>query len=266
MYRLDDELTTPVERGIATVAQALGDEGRVRILVALLDGRALPATRLAMEAGVAPSTASVHLRKLLDTGLLKEVPSPVNRGRYRFYAIAGEEVAALCERFLALIPHAPVRSLQAGTRDAAMRSARTCYDHLAGRLAIRLMDAMLTQGMIASHDGSFAIGATGEARFARFGIDLGELRARKRPLIRHCLDWSERCPHLSGGLGAALLQQIEERGWIERSLTDRSATITTAGKLGFQTWFDLNVDDLDMGHADHLRDLANDDAVREVIP
>lgn len=233
------------ERGIAAIAHAFGDEGRVRILMAPQDGRALPATRLAMEAGVSPSTASVHLRKLVEAGLLKEVPPPPHHGRHRFFTLASADVAELCESFSALVPPAPVRSLQPGTREAAIRAARTCYDHLAGRLSVAMMDALLTQQIVVPHDAGFAIGPKGETAFARFGVDLAALRAKKRPLIRHCTDWSEQQPHLSGGLGWALLEQFEHRGWIRRSPADRAVTVTAAGRSGFQSWIDLDISTID---------------------
>jgi len=234
----DNEMTH--ELGIATIAHAFGDERRVRILLALQDGRALPATRLAMGAGVAPSTASVHLKRLVDAGLLRDVPPPPHHGRHRFFALANAGVAELCESFAALVPHGSVRSLQPGTREAAMRAGRTCYDHLAGRLSVAMMDAMLAQEIVVPHDAGFAIGPHGETTFERFGIDLSSLRARKRPLIRHCTDWSEQRPHLSGGLGSALLEEFERRGWIQRSPADRTVTVTSAGTEGFRTWFDLD--------------------------
>jgi len=233
------------EQEIASMAHAFADEGRVRILMALQDGRALPATRLAMEAGVAPSTASVHLKRLLDAGLLKVVPPPPHHGRHRFFTLASAEVAELCEAFSAMVPHAPVRSLQPGTREAAMRAARTCYDHLAGRLAIALMEALQEREIIVPHDAGFAIGSRGEAELERFGIDVPALRARKRPLIRHCTDWSEQRPHLSGGLGSAVLGQIERRDWIVRSPTDRTVTVTDSGRTGFRAWIGLDVDAID---------------------
>lgn len=228
------------KRTMATGAQALGDEGRVRILMALLDGRALPATHLAMEAGVAPSTASSHLRRLLEAGLLREVPPPPHHGRHRFFALASPDVAELCESFAALVP--PVRSLQPGTPEAAMRAARTCYDHLAGRLSVAMLDNLLLQEIVIPHDAGFAIGPQGETALSRFGIDLPALRAKKRPLIRHCTDWSEQRPHLSGGLGSALLDQIEHRGWIRRSEADRTIAITVEGRTGFRTWLGLDTD------------------------
>ncbi|MGI8486605.1 MAG: ArsR/SmtB family transcription factor [Thermomicrobiales bacterium] len=233
------------ERGIAAIAHAFGDEGRVRILMALQDGRALPATRLAMEAGVGASTASVHLRKLVEAGLLKEVPPPPHHGRHRFFTLASAEVAELCESFSALVPPAPVRSLQPGRREAAMRAARTCYDHLAGRLSVAMMDALLAQQIVVPHDAGFAIGPKGEVAFERFGVDLHALRAKKRPLIRHCTDWSEQRPHLSGGLGSALLEQFDHRGWILRSATDRVVTVTAAGQSGFRSWIDLDISAID---------------------
>lgn len=225
--------------GIAQTAHAFDDPRRVRILLALQDGRALSATHLAIEAGVAPSTASAHLKHLCDAGLIRLVPPPPNHGRHRYFTIASPEVAALCESFATFIAPGSIRSLQPGTPEAAMRAGRTCYRHLAGRLAVAFLDALVEGNVLSAHDAGFAITMPGERDLVRFGIDLPALRATKRPLIRHCTDWSEQRHHLSGGLGEALLDQVVQRGWIVRSPADRTVTVTGEGERGFQAWFGL---------------------------
>ncbi len=231
------------ETRIAVAAQAFGDKRRVRILMALLDGRSLPVTRLALEAGVAPSTASAHLKRLVDAELLTSMPPPPHHGHHRFYRLASREVAELCESFAALVPHQQVRSLQPGTREAAIRSARTCYDHVAGRLGVALMDALIEQDWLVPHDAGFALSDTGEVMVERFGVDLPALRAKKRPLIRDCVDWTEQRPHLSGGLGSALRDQFERRAWVMRSPADRSLIVTAQGRDGFRLWIGLEIEE-----------------------
>jgi hypothetical protein len=156
----------------------------------------LPASVLAAEAGVAPSTASPHLARLLDAGLLTVRP----QGRHRYYALAGPHVGELIEALARLAPCAPVRSLRDGTRAHALRRARTCYDHLAGRLGIVLTDALTSRGLL-RQDTGFALTDAGLHWFDAAGIGLD--RTSRRPLARACLDWTERRPHLAGTAGAA---------------------------------------------------------------
>lgn len=230
-------------KAIATLAHGFDDERRVRILLALHDGRALSATHLAIEAGVAPSTASAHLKQLLDAGLIRLVPPPPNHGKHRSFTLASPEVAALCESFAAMTPTLTTRSLQPGTPEARMRTARSCYDHLAGRLAVGLLDAMLSAGILTPCDAGFSLTTPGEDALSRFGIDIPGLRssATRRPIIRVCTDWSEQRPHLSGSLGKALLDQVVVRGWVVRSLGDRTLTITEDGERGFRSWFGFDI-------------------------
>ncbi|MEU3980677.1 helix-turn-helix transcriptional regulator [Streptomyces sp. NPDC026672] len=153
---------------LVPVGALLGDAGRARMLAALFDGRALPAGVLASEAGLAPSTTSAHLAKLLDGGLL----TVERHGRHRYYRLAGPQVATALETIAALFPTRPVRSLRQGNRAHALRAARTCYDHLAGRLGVALMQALLAQGALTGHDGTFAPGAAGQDRLSAPGNDV----------------------------------------------------------------------------------------------
>jgi DNA-binding transcriptional ArsR family regulator len=229
---------------IATVAALIGDRSRARVLLALGDGRALAASVLAHEAGVSASTVSGHLAKLVDAGLL----SVESHGRHRYYRIAGPRVARLLEILAEHAPPAPVTSLRQGTRARAVRAGRYCYDHLAGRLGVGIMQALLDRGVLTGGDGRFhparsgadrlsapgteveyRLTTAGEAWARGFGIDVGELRARRRPLVRYCTDWSEQQHHLAGGLGAAVAGQLLERAWIERAAGSRAVRITDAG-------------------------------------
>ncbi len=240
---------------IAAVGAVLGDRSRCRLLTALTDGRALAASVLAAEAGVAASTASEHLRKLLDAGLVRvEV-----HGRHRYYRLAGPQVATLLETLSELAPPEPVRSLRAGTRAHAVRRARYCYDHLGGRLGVGLMTALIDRGALAGGNGRFALGGGdrlsapghdidyeltehGAADLREFGLDVDRLRSGRRALVRYCLDWSEQRHHLAGALGAALAQRLFELAWIERAPRGRAVVITEAGSAGLREWFGVDTE------------------------
>lgn len=227
---------------IAAVAEVLADRSRCRMLMALDDGRALPAGRLAAEAGIAPSTTSTHLGRLLDAGMLVVEP----HGRHRYYRLAGPHVGELIESIARVAPPMNVQSLRQGTKAEALRRARTCYDHLAGRLGVALMDALLAQGMLEGGDGTFDadrsirdrlsapgwdvayfLSDKGHARLESLGVDCSG--AGRRPFIRYCVDWSEQRHHLAGTLGARLLSWFEDQGWTQRRSGSRALTITEAG-------------------------------------
>lgn len=240
---------------IAAVAGLLADRGRCRILLALGDGRALAASTLAAEAGVAASTASGHLAKLVDGDLL----SVERHGRHRYYRLAGPAVGELLEIIARIAPAAPVRSLRQGTRAQSIRSGRTCYDHLAGRLGTAVMDALLGSDILIGSDGAFhpeqngrdRLSAAGrgdaEYRLTRRGrqqlADLGvDLSSRThRPLIRYCVDWSEQRHHLAGALGAALLARLEDLDWIRRAPNSRAVHLTDAGRKGLTSEFGVRL-------------------------
>jgi DNA-binding transcriptional ArsR family regulator len=227
---------------IAVVAEVLADRSRCRMLMALDDGRALPASRLAAEAGIAPSTTSTHLGRLLDAGMLVVEP----HGRHRYYRLAGPHVGELLESIARVAPPLTVQSLREGTKAEALRRARTCYDHLAGRLGVALMDALLAQGLLEGGDGTFdadrstrdrlsapgwdvayVLSDKGRTRLESLGVDCSG--AGRRPLIRYCVDWSEQRHHLAGALGARLLSWVEGQGWVGRRSGSRALTITDAG-------------------------------------
>jgi DNA-binding transcriptional ArsR family regulator len=241
---------------IAKIGALVADPGRARILLALCDGRALPASVLADEAGVVPSTASGHLAKLVGGGMLR-----VERhGRHRYFRVAGPQVAELLEALARLAPPTTVRSLRQGTRAQAVRFARTCYDHLAGVLGTSLMRAMLDRGLLAGGDGTFDPARPGDDRLAApgfeldyrltsrgaeeldaFGIDFSSLRERRRPLIRYCVDWSEQRHHLAGSLGAALAERMFEVGWVRRAEQTRAVHVSDDGYRGLRETFGLTL-------------------------
>lgn len=190
---------------LAAVGAILAEPARAKVLLALGDGRALPASTLAAEAGVAPSTASHHLARLVDAGLL----IAESRGRHRYFSLAGPEVGHLIEAIARVAPAQQVRSLRQGTRAHAVRYARHCYDHLAGRLGVAVAEALATDG-------------------ARKLDGLGIPQVAARP----CRDWTEQRDHIAGPLGTALLKRFLELEWLLRSDHTRALRLTDAGRSG----------------------------------
>ncbi|CAL9401307.1 hypothetical protein SUDANB108_01473 [Streptomyces sp. enrichment culture] len=216
----------PRAAGLARLTALLADETRAMCLLALLDGRAWTAGELARHAGVAPSTLSEHLSRLVAGGLLAEE----RQGRHRYVRLAGTRVAQLVEDLAAQVaPDRAVRprNLRESTAGAAMARGRTCYDHLAGRLGIVVTDALTSRGLLVRETG-FALTDAGVSWFGTAGIGLG--RRGRRPLARACLDWTERRPHLAGVAGAALCRHALETGWCVRIGSGRAVKVTAAGE------------------------------------
>lgn len=239
---------------IAVPASLLGDPRRARVLMALADGRALPASRLAAEAGVAASTASEHLGKLCAAGMLVAE----RHGRHRYYRIADARVVRVVEALAEIAPTAPVRSLRQGTRAQALRSGRLCYDHLAGRLGVELMGSLLSLDAVSGGDGAhhpedaptdrlsapghdvdYRLTAHGAVLLRDFGVDVERLRQGKRPLVRYCLDWTEQRHHLAGALGAAVCDRLFTLGWLRRGTVQRSVRLTEDGRDGLAATFGI---------------------------
>jgi DNA-binding transcriptional ArsR family regulator len=237
---------------LASVGVLLAEPARAAILVALTSGLALPAGRLASEAGVAPSTASAHLSRLVDGGLI----TVEQHGRHRYYRLAGHEVAEFLEQVSAWAPRRPVRSLNEDWRARALTAARTCYDHLAGRLGVALLVALLDKGIVEGHDGSYRPGIdrlsapgpdivyrlTEPGRDTLVELGIATDGFGRRPAMHHCLDWTEQRHHLSGGLGAAIATRCFELDWVERVGSSRAVRVTPAGEAGFADGFGLQPD------------------------
>jgi hypothetical protein len=209
------------------------------MLTALMDGRALTSGELARVAGIMPQTASGHLARLSSAGLL----AMFRQGRHHYYRLASAEVARMLETMLA-VAHGALpgqrRAVVTGPRDAAMRTARTCFDHLAGRLGVRIAEGLVDRGHIELSDEAGAITKAGIAFFDDFGVDLSAgSRSGKRRFCRPCLDWSERRPHVGGTLGAALATRCFGLGWIERTPASRAVAVTQAGRQGFAERFGI---------------------------
>jgi DNA-binding transcriptional ArsR family regulator len=217
------------EVDLAAGASAIADPARAAMLDALLDGAPRSAGALAREAGVAASTASHHLGRLLDADLIVVAPN----GRQRAFRLARPEVAQALEALALISPARLSRTLRRATRAEAERAARTCYDHLAGRLGVAVCDALLRAGAIAP-DGerAYALGPAAEPTFAALGVALPP-RGR-RAYARECLDWSERRSHLAGTLGAAVAEAMLEREWVARVPKTRALRVTDAGRTGLR--------------------------------
>ena len=222
------------EADIAAAAALLAEPARAVLVVALTEHEALPASALAAHAGIAPSTASEHLRRLVDGGFVVAKKN----GRHRYFSLADPAVAEAVEALAIVAPQPPVRSLREATRSELIREARTCYDHLAGRLGVALAAALERREAIVRRNGGYELGRTAEARCQELGIDLAELRARRRPVVRGYLDWSERELHVAGAFGAAIATRLFELGWIRRREGNRSVEVTDerslAAELGVQ--------------------------------
>jgi DNA-binding transcriptional ArsR family regulator len=221
---------------VSAIAAAIGEPARARMLFSLLDGRSRTATELAAVANVTPSTTSAHLRKLEQQRLVRLVV----QGRHRYYSLDGDQVSAALEALSVLaggsdrqfLPNTPPR----------LRAARTCYDHLAGTLGVRLHDRMLELGWLAEvADRAYLLTRDGERGLAMIGIDVTATRALRRRFATACLDWSERRYHLGGALGAAILELARKRRWIARDLDSRIVALTAAGRRDLNSRIGLDL-------------------------
>ncbi len=211
---------------IAALASLLGDPARANILVALMAGHALTAGECAAEAGISAPAASGHLARLLEAGLLVVLV----QGRHRYYSLAGPDVAEAVETLMGLAARVGLKRTRPGPREATMRKARFCYDHLAGETAMLLFARLVDHGLVVAGPDGLGLSPKGRSRFLAERIDLGALEARKRPLCRACLDWSERRPHLAGSLGAAIARTAIERGWCRREPGSRVVHFSPGGE------------------------------------
>lgn len=212
----------------AEIAAMAGDPARAAMLHALMDGRALTATELARVAGVTPQTASGHLARLVEAGLL----TALKQGRHRYHRLASPEVARMIDGIMVVAASAPPAGppMVTGPRDKALRAARVCYDHLAGRLGVAIADSLVARGDVVLDDDAGLLTEQGLDRLSRLGIAVAPSPGRRaRVLCRPCLDWSERRPHLGGAIGAAICRHCFDRGWLRRQPASRTVTLTPDG-------------------------------------
>ena len=217
------------------VAALIGDPARANMLEALLSGRSLTAGELALIAGVSPQNASSHLAKLYQGNLIDvEV-----QGRHRFYHLATPEVAAALEG-LAVLSSGVDSRLRRSRSLGEIAFARSCYDHLAGSLAVQFTSYLLRFRVLRENSSDFLITRTGAKFLASIGIDLSELQRQRRALARRCLDWTERRPHVAGALGAAMLSRFKALGWLIAIRNSRALRVTVEGQRHFQRLFAIS--------------------------
>lgn len=220
---------------LAMVAACAGDPARASMLSMLADGRAFTAGELSAVARITPQTASGHLSRMLDAGLL----TVTNQGRHRYYRLASAQVAIMLESMM-VVAEPALRVGRTGPADDNMRLARTCYDHLAGRLAVGIADALVEAGHLSLSDDGGELTVSGHDFLHQLGVDLKTGRAG-RPFCRPCLDWSERRYHLAGTLGTALKDHCLASGWITRHAGSRAVAITKLGARKFEGVFGLRL-------------------------
>ncbi len=222
---------------ISEFAALLGDPARTSMVMALMGGLALPATELAFAAGVTPQTASSHLKKLLAAGLI----DVDKRGRHKYYRLANADIAAAIEAMMQVASNQPNPKRRRADNESAMRLARTCYDHLAGRLGVAVTDSLAGRGYILEEPDRFQITRQGKIFFTGLGVDFEDELKKRRKFAYPCLDWSERRMHMAGSLGAAVANGFFTRGWLKRRAEDRSLIITESGRTALSKQFGINL-------------------------
>ena len=224
------------ELRLANVAAAIADPARARMLCCLLDGRARTATELAVVAQKSPSTASSHFQKLLEQGLV----TLVSQGKHRYFQLASADVAKALEGLLSLTSfESPAFK---PSTPCHLRHARTCYDHLAGEVGVLLHDALLAGEWMYQAQGDYGLTPKGIERLTRMGMDLSADTPTRRRFAYPCLDWSQRCAHVGGTLGAALLGHMVREKWVVRALDSRALTVTAKGRKRLASAFDIRLE------------------------
>jgi DNA-binding transcriptional ArsR family regulator len=221
---------------IAEIAALVGEPARATMLAALLDGRALTASELAFAARITPQTASAHLAKLAEAGLL----SVVRDGRHRHFRLATPTVVDMIDGIVAVALAKRPRYRPLSRQACALSAARICYDHLAGRLSVDLTDSLVARKYVVLDDAAAEITTAGTRFFTTFGIELPTRHSTRRHLSRLCLDWTERRPHIAGAVGAAITTRYFDLGWLERMKRSHAVIVTPLGRRGFQETFGID--------------------------
>ncbi len=206
------------------------------MVTALLDGRALTASELAVAARITPQTASTHLAKLTEAGLL----SMARNGQHRYFRLASPTVVDMIDGIVAVALEKRPRYRPLSREARALSAARICYDHLAGRLSVDLTDSFVAREYIVLDDGAAEITTAGTRFLTEFGIELPTLRSTRRHFCRLCLDWTERRPHIAGVVGAAITRRCFDLGWMERMKRSHAVIVTPSGRRGFQKTFGID--------------------------
>ena len=222
---------------VAEIAALVGNPARANILMTLIEGRALTASELSYVAGVSPQTTSEHLAMLREANLL----SMTKQGRHSYFRLGSPQVARMIESIMVVAADAPQRYRPRWNGGEQLRTARTCYDHIAGRLGVALAEAMTRQEHIALSEEGGMVTRGGEKFLADFGVRLEEVKRGRRAFCRPCIDWSERRPHLAGALGAALAGRCLELGWVTRIRDSRALKVSAEGESGFRELFGITL-------------------------
>jgi DNA-binding transcriptional ArsR family regulator len=219
---------------IASLAALIGDPARANMLTALFSGQALTATELSLEAGITPQTASSHLKKLEDGGLVKQR----KQGRHKYFELFDEQVAHLLETLLGVAENKGLQRVRTGPRDTALRHARVCYNHLAGNMGVQMYDSLLKQDLIHLDGDQIFLNDAGKDYLKnKISLDIDQVMSRKKMSGKLCLDWSVRRSHLAGPLGIALLDHFKEKHWARRAENSRIVTFTPKGTSVFNDCF-----------------------------
>jgi DNA-binding transcriptional ArsR family regulator len=232
----------------SAVARLLASPARSTVVNVLMTGRPMAAGELARLAGISASTMSGHLGELVSGGLV----TVITVGRHRYYRLANAEVASALEALSMICPVVPVRSLSQASGQRSLRTARFCYDHLAGAVGVALLTRLRALGWLAATEGTgsvagqdFEVTATGEPALAEIGIDLESCRRMRRHFARSCLDWTEREGHLAGALGAAMAAALADQGWLTPQRVGRGLAVTSHGERRLQAVFGISGGDLE---------------------
>lgn len=229
----------PGDVDLAAAARLIGEPARAAMLEALLAGKALAAGELARIAGVSPATASEHLARLRDGGLVTTVAT----GRHRYHRLASADVAQVLEALALVSPPRPVKTLRRSRAILAMAGARTCYDHLAGRVGVGIHDALTGREALRIGTDGYELTAVGELYLVGLGVDVAAARGLRRSFARPCLDVTERRPHLAGALGAAICARLLDDGWlVHRAAGERGLRVTATGRDRLASEFGVTVD------------------------
>jgi len=226
-----------VEENFVQLSALICEPTRARLLWNLLDGRAYTASELAIVGDISSTSASNHLSKLLEADIIKVEL----QGRHRYYSFSKPEVAYVVESLASLANAQSGKSFKVQSLPEGIRFCRTCYDHLAGYVAVKMVDAMESKGIIQKADGAYLVTTKGWKWFSEFDIHRNSFENTRRPLTRQCLDWSERRPHLAGQLGAIFLNRMLDRKWFRKSQFSRELSITSNGRRDLYTLLKLEL-------------------------
>ena len=218
------------------MGRLLANPVRAAMLDLLLDGRAITSGELARETGISPSTASGHLADLTSGGLVTRVA----QGRHRYFTLSGADVASALESLSHVCPASPVRSLRQSNQARALSVLRSCYDHLAGAVAVDIFDVLLGRQWLTSGTDGYVLSPVGAGALEELGVDIEGAARRRRHFARPCPDWTERRPHLAGALGAAVMTTLLDREWVERRSKSRALRLTESGRSGLCDFFGID--------------------------